>query len=95
MNILCYTWLKIAKPNDMSTSVVGCYIPHQDFDFFCCLDKQQMFANQEDHILISNTDFDFFCCLDKHQMFANLEDHITYFIHKGGIIVFGDMNAHT
>ena len=69
MNILCYTWLKIAKPNDMSTSVVGCYIPHQDFDFFCCLDK--------------------------HQMFANLEDHITYFIHKGGIIVFGDINAHT
>ena len=69
MSILCYIWLKITKANDMPTSVVGCYIPHQDFDFFGCLDK--------------------------HQMFVNLDYHVTYFKHKGEIIVFGHVNAPT
>ena len=46
----CYMWLKIETPNDLPTFVVGCYIPHQDSNFYACLDKDQPFANLEDDI---------------------------------------------
>jgi hypothetical protein len=34
----------------LPTFVVGCYIPHQDSNFYACLDKDQPFANLEDDI---------------------------------------------
>ena len=34
----------------MSNFVVGCYIPHQDSNFYASLDKDQPFANLEDDI---------------------------------------------
>ena len=46
----CYVWLKIETPKDLPTFVVGCYIPHQDSNFYACLDKDQPFANLEDNI---------------------------------------------
>ena len=46
----CYIWLEIETPNDLLTFVVGCYIPHQDSNFYDCLDKNQPFANLEDDI---------------------------------------------
>ena len=46
----CYIWLKTETPNDLPTFVVGCYIPHQDSNFYACLDKDQPFANLEDDI---------------------------------------------
>ena len=47
----CYIWLKIGTPKDFPTFVVGCYIPHQDSDFYASLDKDQPFANLEDDIV--------------------------------------------
>ena len=34
----------------MPTFVVGCYIPHQDSNFYACFDKDQTFANLDDDI---------------------------------------------
>ena len=36
----CYIWLKIeSSPKDLPTFVAGCHIPHQDSNFYACLDK--------------------------------------------------------
>ena len=34
----------------MPTFVVGCYIAHQDSNFYACLDKDKHFANLKDDI---------------------------------------------
>ena len=51
----CYIWLKIETPKDLPTFVptfvVGCYIPHQDSNFYASLDKDKPFANLEDDVV--------------------------------------------
>ena len=39
----------------MLTFVIGCYIPHQDSNFYVCLDKDQPFATIEDDITYFNS----------------------------------------
>ena len=42
--------LSLETPKDLPTFVVGCYIPHQDSNFYASLDKDKPFANLEDYL---------------------------------------------
>ena len=44
------TYGSIETPNDLRTFVVGCYIPHEDSNFYACLDKDKPFVNLKDDI---------------------------------------------
>ena len=45
----CYIPLKIETPNDLLIFLIRCHIPHQNSNFYACLDKQP-FVNLENNI---------------------------------------------